>query len=516
MISPPAERQIIRSGIVAIIVFIPLMGWLTHVVAHEAYPLPYDPSNNALSLFVFGTLLIFAISLATTIQQLSILNRAGSLREHEKRALAQPDRADALKPGETIWLQYTTMPLRALFPIILSPLILVSIGFFFSIFGEGIIFLASPDLTLWIVDGFFVDSVGWVFPTTVTLGEALVIVLPIVLSVMLAFEMIWGMFSGIHQRIEADDRGMTIRRWLRRRYFVAWGDIEAITRSSATKGRNITDGYTLEGRWSTLLLTLYLSGDENGGKSGHRYRADGVDYDVAARRLIATITHRANISLLRPDEADKPLDLTIAEANQLPLAHVTGLLQSPDQIGADNPLTLRLRKAARGWRTNAFEAMLMLAIFFLLIVFIPLMSGNGEDGFLLHKASSILIFLLFYVLFFGIVAFSQQHRLHLPIIQTTDEGIKAGHQDALDTLMKWEAIQAWVVVPPTAKQPDRVTYALLSDEQTITWIEPIDAELGGKVEGDRQLAYRETAERLHALIAASTGLALRELRQRQG
>jgi hypothetical protein len=105
-------------------------------------------------------------------------------------------------------------------------------------------------------------------------------------------------------------------------------------------------------------------------------------------------------------------------------------------------------------------------------------------------------------------------RRRAPIIVGDAEGLqrRVGNS-ATDVALPWQAIRAWVVVPPAAGSRRPPTYIVFADTKRLSWTEPEDAELGGRgVKGDRRAAYRERAAQLHAMIAARTALPLRELR----
>jgi hypothetical protein len=77
----------------------------------------------------------------------------------------------------------------------------------------------------------------------------------------------------------------------------------------------------------------------------------------------------------------------------------------------------------------------------------------------------------------------------------------------------WRDVRAWVVVHRGAGSHANSRYAVLSDEHKLVWIEPVRARLAGRaVQGDRREVYRARAVQLHAMIAARTGLPLREIR----
>jgi hypothetical protein len=72
------------------------------------------------------------------------------------------------------------------------------------------------------------------------------------------------------------------------------------------------------------------------------------------------------------------------------------------------------------------------------------------------------------------------------------------------------------MVEPVPGATEAVTYAVYADGETLTWNEPANARLvWQRVAGDRRAAYRAAAERLHATIAARTGLPLHVIAPRQ-
>jgi len=74
-------------------------------------------------------------------------------------------------------------------------------------------------------------------------------------------------------------------------------------------------------------------------------------------------------------------------------------------------------------------------------------------------------------------------------------------------------VRAWGVVPAPPGSGRPPTYIVATDSIRLIWREPPDARLAGRdVTGDRQAAYRERAELIHALIVARTGQSLRDAR----
>jgi hypothetical protein len=81
--------------------------------------------------------------------------------------------------------------------------------------------------------------------------------------------------------------------------------------------------------------------------------------------------------------------------------------------------------------------------------------------------------------------------------------------------VRWEDVRAWAVILPGDLMPIPPTYVVFTDEQTLSWQEPLTAKLTGRaVQGDRHAAYEAAAQQLHAQIAARTGLPLRRIMPR--
>jgi hypothetical protein len=136
-------------------------------------------------------------------------------------------------------------------------------------------------------------------------------------------------------------------------------------------------------------------------------------------------------------------------------------------------------------------------------------NGPGHWGTLV----GIGILVLFVPIGGYIYAFMQQ-RNRLPVILVDDLGITRKTANSATTrTIPWAEIRAWAVLPPKLGDRRGPTYFVFTEGNKISWREPEDAALAGRhIAGDRRAAYRDCAERLHALIAARTGLPLRELR----
>lgn len=79
-------------------------------------------------------------------------------------------------------------------------------------------------------------------------------------------------------------------------------------------------------------------------------------------------------------------------------------------------------------------------------------------------------------------------------------------------MIPWQDIRAWAVIPPT-KPNKPVRYVVYGDGLRLTWDEPpYSPYFWSTTVGIPYQSYKTRALRLHALIAARTGLPLRELR----
>lgn len=82
----------------------------------------------------------------------------------------------------------------------------------------------------------------------------------------------------------------------------------------------------------------------------------------------------------------------------------------------------------------------------------------------------------------------------------------------LTVIIPWGEIRAWAIMPALDQPDPHQTYFVCSATAALHWDEPANAELAGRdIQGDRRLAYQEQGRQLHALIAARTGLPLREV-----
>ena len=77
----------------------------------------------------------------------------------------------------------------------------------------------------------------------------------------------------------------------------------------------------------------------------------------------------------------------------------------------------------------------------------------------------------------------------------------------------WERITAWVIISPKQGTTKPFRYLVVGDGLRLAWSEPTYGQYTWQSASSPQGTYRKQAERLHALIAARTGLPLRELQE---
>jgi hypothetical protein len=195
-------------------------------------------------------------------------------------ASVQPDRAVALRDGETI----TLLRRRLRVSVVRD-------------FAFGVQFSILPP-----------SAGGVLLLIIVPIANALDITflaLVVLFALILLLGAIWVVagFRSRWQRITADDRGVTLKCPLSRRRFIPWNDIRLFARRS---DRNVDspDGSYLFW-WRDHLLEIEIAGPGTaveGNERSHRvddaYRyAGGYDaYAANARRLLATVVARGNLS----------------------------------------------------------------------------------------------------------------------------------------------------------------------------------------------------------------------------
>ena len=103
-----------------------------------------------------------------------------------------------------------------------------------------------------------------------------------------------------------------------------------------------------------------------------------------------------------------------------------------------------------------------------------------------------------------------------PVLIADANGMRFSNGRYNRVVLHWLDIEAWMIVPAKPGSATGDTYVVFTQTHYLYWKEPADAQLAGrKVRGDRVVAFRERAREMHELIAAQTGLPLREYHAEQ-
>jgi hypothetical protein len=274
-------------------------------------------------------------------------------------------------------------------------------------------------------------------------------------------------------------------------------------------------------------------------RSAFEYSGGPEAYLANVQRLLATITVRAHIpirvwaygyyareskptyDLHRPHTAG---GLTLEEALTLPIADTrlqpTLAEIQEAQLDSDAVAVLRDRipwrlLAPKLWR-NALMGFGVSATVVALVVVMTSMQRGWE--FLLNPTSALALLVLLCIfpalqVYLAIIFY---RNVSSPTVVADNEALTLRKFNAqAGFTMLWEDARAWAIVAPEPGHLALVRYAVWSENQMFEIAERSDAELAGRVKGDRRVAYCEQARWLHALIAARTGLPLREISARK-
>lgn len=136
----------------------------------------------------------------------------------------------------------------------------------------------------------------------------------------------------------------------------------------------------------------------------------------------------------------------------------------------------------------------------------------GGEALLIGTAS---FFVLISLLFGWAFAYTRR-RNRRPELLADDTGLtlrRGSNNRSGPSSITWANVRAWGVVPASPGSSRPAIYIIATDSYQLTWSEPPDARLPGRdVKGDRQAAYRERAEQIHALLVARTGQPLKDAR----
>jgi hypothetical protein len=356
-----------------------------------------------------------------------------------------------------------------------------------------------------------------------------------VLSLIILIALIASALNGKEQAIVADDQGISVMRTRGRGRFIPWHDIKVFLHPIVRADTLPTGGYFLWGREHGLFISIpnpKVQAECTGLLAVPEQ--DNDTFLVDANRLLATIAARSSTPLRVYTGARKLLGwvqrhapvITIDLDDALAAPVVSAPLQpSEPAIAAVTFASSVVLKQRRSILPAVLESLVWIAGLLVFgVIFVR------TDSYLMEAMGGAYVpVLVGGVLFLaGLgVAFAIARRADASQAVIADSfGIKgrvfATASQTKRRYVPWVDMRAWVVIPanPQGRQPTR--YILVAKGPAtgempagttikVYWNEPYGRQLAGRrVKGDRGAAYREQAEQRHALIAARTGLPLRE------
>ena len=508
------------------------------VVAYDAYLVVYLVDAGHFPAFWSSETLMIAVSalfLALVTFAACFNVRTMIVRRRQARALAardpssvieaspQPDPSLALAPGETLTLT-RRYSLNAVFHGLAVILYLPGVVFLV----ESLILLALPAFGRSSFNPFYNSGLDGASAPPPTSLDWLAAALPLLFVAGALVHSVWRMLHDRVSEMSADDAGITVRNGLGRRR-IAWYEIELCARLLEGPGIAPLGGYAVWGRSRSVSFTIpgvEQETDHEPGSSAWDARyifTGGYDrYIRDARRLLATIAARARTPLLalrlapgreaRDDLAKTMISMTEERALALPLA---GPLSTPPDatvaapLQEGEPVSLRARDVplpvTGSWATDAF----VIPYGFGVLVWL---SARFSDNWLAILASVAVAIAL---LVFYTILFIRQRRVGgMPDVSADEAGIMTwGRYKDQPVQIPWQAVTAWVVAPPKRGTTQPFRYVVLGDGLRIGWVEPTSGQHAWQSVTNPRGSYHKQAERLHALIAARTGLPPRELRK---
>jgi len=438
-------------------------------------------------------------------------------------ASPQPDASLALPAGETLTIAHH-YSLNAVYHSLTGIVFYV----YLLIVSEIIVFRALPALGHSELNPFFHSEFdGPVAPPPTTL-DWVAAGLPLLLATCVIGYLVLQQIRDRSSRIVAADTGITIQDGFRCRRIV-WNDITVFARIADEPYAAPIGNYVLWGRSKSLNIPIVameekIDPDTDYSRSWQtRYIFVGsyATYIKDTRRLLATIAARAQTPLLtvrvaRRDgqqrghtpgiaslSADEAVALPLAEGRYAPLDDMQGAA-----LAAGEQLSLKARSGPMAVAGDGFGDFSLVTFLFygLFWVFIPPFS---HWPLVLPTGVLVIALLALYITLF----IRQRRRSQLPDIRADEIGLTTwGYYKDQPVTISWEHIVAWAVIPP-AKSNKSIRYAVFGDGLQLSWAEPASLRYYWEnASGDRHNEYRQCAARLHALIAARTGLPLRELR----
>ncbi len=446
--------------------------------------------------------------------------------------LTQPDPALALRSGERIEIT-RALPLGAYLSHLALTVFLAPFAFaMVSVSGEFAVFFVDPSAVEWINPSRIVHQ--HILPSSVpslTALEWTAVLLPLVLALAAVVAVAHEGIVTRRQTIVADDEGTSLQDFLSPRQLIPWSELRVLLRTLARPP--FAESYLIRGARRGFILNFAAAADAELANFLHlgdyRYETGDEPYETQVRRLLATLVARGHTPIrigaagydARSGGAiQPPNNVTVDEVLAMPLARTP--LQPPARaIEQASPPDTSVELAVRLLRATLFKGARFFSLFFigilaygLLLSQFTLPGRGGSNSFLSIGTLALLVGCMILCFLLGLLIAYSNYQNANPTIVADSAGIDAlGYNNKEIVTLEWGDVHAWGVLPPDSGAPGGATlYILFADKKTMEWSEPSDAQLAGRhVEGDRREAYRSEAAALHALIAARTGLELREI-----
>jgi hypothetical protein len=319
-------------------------------------------------------------------------------------------------------------------------------------------------------------------------------------------------------RIVADDEGVTLKQGRRKPRHMAWQEMTRMVRD-ATLEDATRSTYLVLGHDRVLNFSPFEGQDEKKYVFSESYDA----YRSGIARILATLVARTGMPIMTyayiGPSHDIDFAMTVEDAQALPSVPAEMQPQSAD-IPTIKATEDRLVFGPRLERWQ-FAAKALLPMFVAVLLFQGFLLIHFTDWFshpVRLDAFTQFLWVLSFVLSLSLpwIAFFQMEaaafRRRYPYVIATDYGIVRMSVPRWPlgevTIMPWEKIQAWVMLPP---HKGRTEYVLFSAETVLRWCERDGLTLDESAAPDNDLhaAYHRRAAQLHALIVQRTGQPLR-------
>ena len=502
---------------------------VVHLITAGHFPafLSAETLGIVLSALFLALTTVVICSTAWTLAARKRLSHSVSARDPAVvgEALPQPDLALALHDGEALTLR-RRYSLNAAFHSLVAIVYLPGIIFF----GEMLIFLLLPSFGSSSLNPFYhADLDGPPAPPPTSL-DWLTAALPVLLAVGIWVYAYWQSLRNRLSQIVADDAGISVRNGLWRRR-ARWDEIDLFARTPDPRSNTVASpgSYIIWSRSQSLSFSFPGIEQEADYEPGSRswsahYRFDG-GYNVYmrdAQRLMATIAARAHVPLLvvRPTSERASQSrreqaiayMTEERALALPLAAPRNMPSGDPASGElDDGETVSLR--AHTWPqpvTGDWSS-----DFYIGLAMIWTMSAAMANVSNLWPLALALLAIVAVLVTLYIVLFLRRQRYRKnPDVSADASGLTTwGRFKDQPVTVAWERITAWVIISPKQGTTKPFRYLVVGDGLRLAWSEPTYGQYTWQSASSPQGTYRKQAERLHALIAARTGLPLRELQE---